>query len=142
MNPLPPPLPPEPEPPRGLCLIAVILGALALVASIPLLWWRITMQPAGTSGAGEVAGSLSQAFKGVDKAPFWYVQLRAGAVIAAFLTAILATIGMIQGHSKRLGTISIVLTAGALIAASPGMGLWLLVALIVLVVIALMLGAA
>lgn len=140
MNPLPPPLPPEPEPPRGFCLFAVVLGTLALAASLPLLWWRITMQPVATSAAGETVGSLAQAFTGVDDAPFWYVQLRAGAVIAAFLTAILAAVGMIQGHSKRLGTISIVLTAGALIAASPGLGLWILVGLIALVVIALVLG--
>jgi hypothetical protein len=137
---IPPPIPPDAPKPWGFCAPACFLGFLALAASLPLLWWRITQQPAATTATGEVSGQLAQAFKGVESGPDWYSQLRAGAVIAAFLAIIVAVVGLIQGHNGRLASISLVLAAGALIAASPGLGMTIVAIVIVIVVIALMLG--
>jgi hypothetical protein len=132
----PPPIPSDPSKPAGICGLACFISVLALGAGLPLLWWRMTGQ---TAESGE-PGALAQAFGSAENAPAWYVQMRAGTVIAAFLALVLAIVGLIMGKSGRVASISMVLALAALVTATPGLGLVVLAAVLVLVVLALVLG--
>ena len=105
--------------PRGLALGALALAIAALVAALPVLWWRLTAG-AGLSSGGVLA-ELAQVFGqgGTPVGPGWLVILRATAMLAGFLALVLGLVALILKQPGRLVAVAWVLALAALAAARP-----------------------
>ncbi len=105
--------------------------------SLPLLWWKLTNNGPELYGGGFFADITLRAPEGV---PEWFGSLRAATILAAFVGMLLGVIGLILGHSRRLGAIGAVLCAAGLLGASPGLAVALGVAVLALMIALLALG--
>lgn len=139
--------PPAPPPAKqviaGLAMPALLLGILAIVLALPILWWRISAQPAAITLSGEIVREVAQVVQGSDPAnvlPGWYSGVRASAMIAAFLTLLLAVIALILKHSGRLAGIAVVLALAAFAAISSTLMLMVVGGALLIGVLLLMLG--
>jgi hypothetical protein len=139
----PPPQPAAKPLVAGLALPALLLGILALVLALPILWWRISTQPAAISLSGEIVREVAQVVQGADLStalPSWYAGVRAFAIIAAFLALLLAIIALILKHSGRMAGIAVVLALAAFAATSSSLMLMIVGGALLLGVLLLMLG--
>ena len=129
--------------PTGLALPAVLLGILAIALALPVLWWRISAQPAAITLSGEIVREVTQVIQGADPTtvlPSWYAGVRASAMIAAFLALLLACIALILKHSGRLSGIAVVLALAAFAAISSSLLLMVVGGVLVLGLSLLLLG--
>lgn len=143
-SPLPPPapagVPAIATRSRGLALGALALAIAALVAALPVLWWRLTAG-AGLSSGG-VLTELAQVFGqgGTPAGPGWLVILRATAMLAGFLGLVLGLVALILKQPGRLVAVAWVLALAALAATSLGLTLMIVLGVILLGVVLLGMG--
>lgn len=136
----PPPAPAAAPRPPGLSLAALVLGALALLLALPVLWWRLNTSGGGTATA-ELLGEISTAMSGQGQGgPGWLSATRASAMLLAFVCLITAIIALILKHSGRLAAIAVVLGLAALAATSLGLTLGIVFGVLLLGVLLLGMG--
>lgn len=120
---------------------ALCLGILAILLALPVLWWRISMQPVASSLGGEIAQQIGAAAQSVSAAPpDWYAAVRASALLAAFLSLLLAIVALILRNSARMAGIAAVLALAACVASSSGLTLTIAGGVVLLVTLMLTLG--
>ena len=131
---------PEPKPaprPAGLSMVALVLGALALLLALPILWWRLN-SPATASVSAQLLDVITQA--STVNNPGWVTGVRAGAMLMSFLSLVCACIALILKHSGRLAAIAFVLALAALAATSWGLALAVVAGVILIGVLLLGMG--
>jgi hypothetical protein len=114
----PPPLPVSASQIGIYSKLALALALIAFVLSLPILWTRM-VDNSSTTMLGDVVTAVGAVMKQQETTPSWYKNLRAAAILSAFLGLVLTCLALIMKERGRQLGIAALLALASLLVTAP-----------------------